>query len=367
LDGLFVNRGWDRRGAQSYRHHCGAAVWQSGEQTWAAKKVEGHVRDGFETAEQAIQWIESQDSDFWTINFGVAPGGFSGLGTDGVSGYLDSDQKDHVIALFVPDVKEFPTRLQSALKRRLFSLASCARCRKQPSEIKFRPLPAYRSDTERRVPYIVCGCGYPVWRIAEGPCYEAVAKITAAEYSWGCTQFRKELLAIRGGKHTKREIQEILTLQENRCIYCNVLFSEREIPTRDHLNPVLRQGTDRALNIVMACRSCNSRRGLTYFRTYCKRLSPTQNRRILQHLCRRIDVTDLEYLPPNAFAEFLRLKRLRSRLANDILELQDKKAGGKDRVIRKGRPAKNAAARKPMTEAQRKQRVAAAIEAVKWI
>jgi hypothetical protein len=51
---------------------------------------------------------------------------------------------------------------------------------------------------------------------------------------------------------------------------------------------VVSGGTDWALNIVMACHSCNKRRGTIPFRTYCTILSPTQNRRILNCMGKRI-------------------------------------------------------------------------------
>lgn len=186
-------------------------------------------------------------------------------------------------------------------------------------------------------------------------------KIATAEYSRNNVQQRKELLAIMGGKHTKREIQEILALQENRCIYCNVLFTESEVPTRDHLIPITRGGTDWALNIVMACRSCNSRRSTRHFRAYCKSLSPAQKQKIVQHLIRRIDAIELGYVPPATSAEISRLKRIRSRLAEDIAESPDKGRTGKTRLNTYTAP------RKRITEAQRKHHLAALLKAVaRW-
>jgi hypothetical protein len=63
-------------------------------------------------------------------------------------------------------------------------------------------------------------------------------------------------------------------------------------------------GTKWALNIVMACHSCNSRRGTIPFRTYCKLLSPTQNRRILRCLGWRITAMRPKELPDGIYAEF---------------------------------------------------------------
>jgi len=107
-----------------------------------------------------------------------------------------------------------------------------------------------------------------------------------------------------GGKHSATEIQEILALQENRCIYCNALFTGELRPTRDHLLPVNYGGGDWSLNIVLACRRCNSRRGTIPFRTYCKLLSPAQNRRILKAMAKRTAAIDFDRLSDEAFGSF---------------------------------------------------------------
>src|SRR5713101_5482636 len=99
----------------------------------------------------------------------------------------------------------------------------------------------------------------------------------------------------------QQELQRILRLQEQRCIYCNVRFTRRTSATRDH---IVCGGENWSLNIVMACRSCNSRRCDIPFRTYCKLLSPTQNRRIVLHLCRRLLALEVDALPEGRLAYF---------------------------------------------------------------
>jgi hypothetical protein len=74
--------------------------------------------------------------------------------------------------------------------------------------------------------------------------------------------------------------------------------------TKDHLLSVKYGGSNWALNIVLACKSCNSRRGDIPFRTYCKLLSEVQNRRILAHLKRRILAIDFANLGKGAFISF---------------------------------------------------------------
>jgi hypothetical protein len=56
------------------------------------------------------------------------------------------------------------------------------------------------------------------------------------------------------------------------------LFGPELIPTRDRLLALNQGGGDWPLNIVLACRSCNSSRCDLLFRTFCRMLSPAQNK-----------------------------------------------------------------------------------------
>ena len=67
---------------------------------------------------------------------------------------------------------------------------------------------------------------------------------------------RRVSLRGNGGTHTEAEWQEKLDLLGNVCIYCG----ESKPLTRDHKVPLSRGGTDDIMNIVPACRSCNSRK-----------------------------------------------------------------------------------------------------------
>jgi hypothetical protein len=115
---------------------------------------------------------------------------------------------------------------------------------------------------------------------------------------------RRQCLKAAGGKHNNEEIQEILAIQQRRCIYCNLRFTKKVPATKDHLLAVRNGGADWDLNLVMACRSCNSRRCDIPFRTFCRLLSPTQNRRILLHLSSRILALDLNRLSVEVFESF---------------------------------------------------------------
>ena len=115
---------------------------------------------------------------------------------------------------------------------------------------------------------------------------------------------RKQMLREAGGKHSPKQLSEILTLQKRRCIYCNVKFTKSNPATRDHFFAVSDGGANWGVNLVMACRSCNSRRCDIPFRTFCKLLSPTQNRRILRHLCNRLLALDFDHLPSEELLHF---------------------------------------------------------------
>jgi hypothetical protein len=212
---------------------------------------------------------------------------------------LDPEDTDQV-AVFSPYVgKEFPSHLRASFSRHFLPNASCAICDLRPASISFRRV-RLDNSTPKGKWYVVCECGNPVWRISIDAYYGLQRDVLSAERN----QRRKELLREAGGKHTKNEIQAILRLQEDRCIYCNSSFTPRLRPTRDHLFPVHCGGGDWALNIVMACGRCNARRGMIPFRNYCRLLGPRQNRRILRHLGRRLAVLEMDDLPDEAFACF---------------------------------------------------------------
>jgi hypothetical protein len=297
MDAL-IHRGSEQRGTNAYVHHCGAKVNQGAKNSWIARTVDGAPSVGYETAEQAMQWIESNDADFWNIGRGASRGNYFGLRIS--CGYLDSASTDHLVNWSLPDDPEIPKHLRAPFKKHFLHIATCARCGGQTPEIVLRSLVEFVGPKRGLITHVVCNCGYPVWRISSDACFKAENALKQAEYS----RRRRESLVESGGKHNSREILEVLTFQENRCIYCNVPIAGKIRATRDHLIPVSYGGPDWALNIVIACRPCNSRRGTIPFRTYCRLLSPTQNRRILKSLGRRVAALDLDRLPQGAFASF---------------------------------------------------------------
>jgi len=193
---------------------------------------------------------------------------------------------------------EIPPHLSRVLKRFLLGNAACLMCSGTSGELHTRQIQLHLSSSRLKQPhYVVCECGNPVWRLD----FEGINALDQALDTAERAAQRKMSLSLAGGRHSPKEIQQILALQENRCIYCNVLFAGPVRPTKDHLLPVSHGGSDWALSVVIACRNCNSRRGEIPFRTYCKLLSPAQNRRILRFLANRIESAQRDQLPWEVF------------------------------------------------------------------
>lgn len=65
--------------------------------------------------------------------------------------------------------------------------------------------------------------------------------------------------------HTWDEWIELLKKHDNRCYYCNCKMTKtagKRQRTRDHIIPLTKGGKDTIENIVPACRSCNSSKGV---------------------------------------------------------------------------------------------------------
>jgi 5-methylcytosine-specific restriction endonuclease McrA len=235
------------------------------------------------------------------------------------TGYLDTDRNEHAAVCSVYEGSEFPRKVITPFKRAFLSNATCARCGQTQSDLMLRSLALFGHSEGDERPHVVCGCGHPVWKISETACFEAGRAMSRVEYS----ERRRELLTSRGKKHSRAQLREILGIQKNRCIYCNAPFGDGRSPNRDHIWAVSAGGSDSAWNIVMACRSCNARRGTIPFRTYCKTLSPLQNRRILGFLIRRSLSVKADQVGESEFATFiiaLRMHNPRDRNYRWIIE-----------------------------------------------
>lgn len=78
---------------------------------------------------------------------------------------------------------------------------------------------------------------------------------------------------VRGarGTHTVEEWKQLLFASSFRCRYCNCRlsyqnlgFPKAERATRDHVIPLKKGGSNDIWNIVPACGSCNSRKGIRH-------------------------------------------------------------------------------------------------------
>jgi 5-methylcytosine-specific restriction endonuclease McrA len=62
------------------------------------------------------------------------------------------------------------------------------------------------------------------------------------------------------GEYTWKEWLACIERFDFHCAYCGEPFTEKRLPTQDHLTPLVHGGHHTDSNIVPACRSCNSRK-----------------------------------------------------------------------------------------------------------
>jgi 5-methylcytosine-specific restriction endonuclease McrA len=292
-------RGWTKRTPRNYLHHCGAQV-RKRDGLWISSTVDGVLAGGHTSAAQAAAYLQESDPLFWSYDefVSVAPGTYARLWF--AVGRVDGQDGENVFVCWLPQYEEFPKSLYSTFKKFFFGNATCVKCSLPMTALQTRVLREFRFSKGHQGAYIACGCGYPVWRSSA----EALGLAKSAMASAIRSSRRKTRLKSAGGKHAPEEIQEILKIQKGRCIYCNGKFTKEDPATKDHLLSVRDGGAKWSLNLIMACRSCNSRRCDIPFRTYCKLLSPTQNRRILLHLGRRLLAVDFYRLTDEELASF---------------------------------------------------------------
>ena len=305
----FQIAGWTRVGA-CLTHHCGAKISRLRGDHFTAYTVAGSSETGFSDVQSASDWLQANDPDFWSIGKLASVGIIAGVLL--VSGSYDSERSQILNVWSVPDGTDFPAHHRATFKRLFLEKAVCAKCGSKATAIQLRRLAYVDRELEYRN-NVVCDCGCPVWRMSICDYFSADDGLVRAERSGQ----RKTNLAAAGGKHSAKEIEEIRSLQRNRCIYCDALFKETLRPTKDHLVAIIAGGTDWAINIVLACRRCNSHRREIPFRAYCNLLSESQNRKIISHLTRRLCALNLDRLSNealNAFyggvvADVLRIRR----------------------------------------------------------
>ena len=272
-------RGWSQSGPATYRHYCGARVSRLG-RFWNAFGASGISLGGYATTSDAVMHVETHDSAFWSYGNPATFGGYSGIRFD--TGEIEAGGEDRGFVCYWLGETDFPSFLESTFAKYFFGHARCRKCSGAMAAINARRLPYFQGRHSRHYFFAVCDCGHPAWEL-DVPLLELHHAIKQKEKSW-----RRQRLASAEGRHTSEELSEIAAIQENRCLYRNVEFSDQNKPTKDHLLTLADGGTNWPLNIVLACRRCNSRRCDIPFRTYCTLLSQKQNVRILGRLKRRL-------------------------------------------------------------------------------
>lgn len=300
---------WVRVGPGCYRHYSGVSVVQKGKLWFAGDSLPGRTTaiDAVAGLPKDAFWWLHQFED-WSRDYGPVRHTRSAVSQDEPMYFVFWAHQD----------AEFPTFVKSTLARQFFGKAKCAGCSATMASFQCRTVHRFDGPTELERKYFVCECGYPVWSM---PWKEFDGASDTMERN--CREWcRRQMLNEAGGKHTRAELREILKCQENRCIYCHVEFTAELRPTKDHLLPLTKGGGDWAINIVLACHSCNSRRSNLPFRSFCKVLSPTQNKRIFMHLVRRLRAVTRENTTEDALICFdvalaqHNLRDLRYRLGN---------------------------------------------------
>jgi len=289
--------GWTTVGERELSHRCGARIFRHSSNKWTAQTVGGARRCGFSKVELAAKWLDASDPDFWSIGSLGSVGTIAGILIESSSYCRQQDSTLNVWS--VPAEIHFPKHHEATFTRLYLGKATCVRCGTTPAVIRLRRQIYVNGAPEFRN-IIVCECGFPVWRMSLSDSLSAGDGLLRAERHWR----RKASLAIAGGKHSAKEMAEIRVLQQNRCIYCDTIFTETTRPTKDHLVAVVDGGTDWSINIVLACGHCNSHRREIPFEEYCEGLGTSQMRKIAGHLTRRLSAIDLETLPPEAMEAY---------------------------------------------------------------
>jgi 5-methylcytosine-specific restriction endonuclease McrA len=274
---IFSDSAWFKVGSGSYRHYSGTTVERHGG-LWTARAATGDSSKGHLTALDALLAMEKGFNSYWTL----APLESYAAEYGDVRHSIGPVERDlHLVFAFsLLKGEAFPEFMQRVFHKHLFNKARCSGCQLPMDDVRTRAIRQFDGMCGESKIHLTCACGYPVWRI-EMHLYTAARRALD----------RTRLIAAEG-RHGPSEMREILALQGGCCIYCNAKFTDGLRPSKDHLLPLTCHGSNWALNIVLACRSCNSSRGNIPFRTFCKLLSPAQNKRILMHVTRRLSALD---------------------------------------------------------------------------
>jgi 5-methylcytosine-specific restriction endonuclease McrA len=272
------------RSVKSFRHYCGAEIEMRG-RLWTATTVEGLEMAGNKSAVDAFDILRSRDPFFRYFaqfgkelcfaRYGPVEHRLCPTGREG---------KEILFVFYLPQGEVVPSFVQSSIEKRFFPDSTCLRCTAPMSTSTRNRVMYFDGLDSRDVVYLTCSCGYPVWRTEASSYDSARHSMDLAVRAWA----RRQGLKAVGGRHGEDDISEILLIQGGRCIYCNAKFSKDASWEEDHIIPVTKGGSNWAINIVLACRTCNRRRSNMPFLTFCMLMSPAENRRILTHLKDRI-------------------------------------------------------------------------------
>lgn len=277
---------WIPIGPGVFRHYCGATIRRHGP-TWTAITATYKKLATYKSAIDAVTALSECRSvnSFWHFKqFGDQFGRFQ-YGT--IEHRTRPFRRGHSREVFIfrsPNSFEIPTFLKTAIEERFSGIATCMKCGIAMSGARSRVLSSFDGFQSEPTAYLVCFCDHPVWEMDQALYDQAELKISQLARIWR----RQQALKVAGGRHSKQEVATTLALQLGLCIYCNTKFTDENRWDEDHIIPVTKGGSNWALNIVLACRKCNRRRGNMPFLTFCKLLDPAQNQRILSNLQRRV-------------------------------------------------------------------------------
>ena len=157
--------GWMKMGAQTYLHYCGARISKIGRH-WIARTVDGNLFGNHSTVTEAVSFLEKQDPDFWSYGeegtFAKVYGVWFNTGSE-ISGNL-------LFIAYADSELAFSQSLRKAFGLRFFGKAHCAKCHSPMLCLNLRQLLVVRElecEASKTNFYVVCDCGYPVWRTGE--------------------------------------------------------------------------------------------------------------------------------------------------------------------------------------------------------
>jgi 5-methylcytosine-specific restriction endonuclease McrA len=286
---------WHEEAPGCFRHYSGLSMFKQG-MLWHARNLHGNVTSRHRTSEDAFMSLTKKG--FWTLDqfsrftrhYGQSHHVAARIGI-----------AEHVTFVFwAPRFDDFPGFVITGLNRRFVGIAKCAGCSAPLASLQTKASCRFDGLVDEGRSYLVCNCGCPVWQMEPKLYDRAYYVMEHSRGEWN----RRQSMAKAGRKPSPSEIAFILLSQKGRCIYCHRLFTKELLPTKDHLLPLVAGGSDWVLNIVLACRSCNSARGDIPFRTYCTLLSPTQNRRIVINIARRLVAMEEGAVGTEAFVCF---------------------------------------------------------------